>query len=98
MSICSTALPNAQTAPVERVERIKNILRSLKGRRSPPTLLEVLQRTPLEELERTVARLKTRNPASEVRQACIDLLCLAPIEHFGVLRQVFMKQFGDKSS
>jgi len=61
----------------------------------PPSILEVLQRTPLDRLDQTVARLKKRTPATDVRKAYVDLLGLAPLEHFGVLREVYMKHIAE---
>lgn len=55
------------------------------------SILRLLQQTPLEELEETVARLKEGPRVHELRLAYIDLLGLAPLEHFGVLRSVYMK-------
>ncbi len=57
------------------------------------TLLAQLRQTPPEGLDAAVARLKQQHPHPEVRAAFIELLGVAPIEDFPVLRTVFMKHF-----
>jgi hypothetical protein len=59
-----------------------------------PTL-EILKRTPLEQLEQTVRALKKRRSATEVRQAMIDLIATAPLSHFETLRAVFEAHCAD---
>jgi hypothetical protein len=56
-----------------------------------PSILRLLQQTPLDQLDGTVARLKEGPRLHELRLAYIDLLGLAPLEHFGVLRAVYLK-------
>lgn len=53
-------------------------------------VIKILRRTPLERLDKTVAALKRRRSRTEVRQAMLDLIAAAPLEHFGALRAVFM--------
>ncbi|MCU0805429.1 MAG: hypothetical protein MUF79_10130 [Burkholderiales bacterium] len=57
------------------------------------TLLAQLRQIPPERLDAAVAKLKQQHPSSEVRAAFIELLGVAPIEDFPVLRTVFMKHF-----
>ena len=57
------------------------------------TLLERLKEIPLERLDDEIARLTRKHGFSDVRAAFIDLLGVAPLEHFPVLRIVFMKHF-----
>jgi len=73
---------------------LKEALGLAPKHRDRSMLLDQLCRTPLEQLEQTVARMKTRTPVAEVRRAYIDLLGVAPLEHFGVLREVYMKHLG----
>jgi hypothetical protein len=58
-----------------------------------PTLLAQLRQTPPDDLDARVTRLKELHPASEVRAAFIELLGVAPIEDFPVLRTVFLRHF-----
>lgn len=53
-------------------------------------MIDILRRTPLERLDETVRALKRRRSDAELRQAMLDLLAAAPLEHFGALRAVFM--------
>ena len=57
------------------------------------TLLAQLRRTAPDDLDAKVTRLKELHPDSEVRTAFIELLGVAPIEDFPVLRTVFLKHF-----
>jgi hypothetical protein len=59
-----------------------------------PTIA-ILRRTPLERLDETVQALKRRRPAAEVHQAMLDLIAGAPLEHFGILKAVFMAHCAD---
>jgi hypothetical protein len=59
-------------------------------------VIEILRRTPLERLDKTVAALKRRRSRTEVRQAMLDLITAAPLEHFGALRAVFMAHCADE--
>ncbi|MET0166929.1 MAG: hypothetical protein ABW318_18235 [Vicinamibacterales bacterium] len=53
-------------------------------------IIEILRRTPLERLDKTVRALKQHRSGAEVRQAMLDLIAGAPLEHFGTLKAVFM--------
>lgn len=70
---------------------LERLLARSKGPADRSSILRLLQQTPLEELEGTVVRLKDGPRLHELRLAYIDLLGLAPLEHFGVLRSVYMK-------
>jgi hypothetical protein len=61
-----------------------------------PTIA-ILRRTPLERLDETVRALKRRRSADEVRQAMLDLIAGAPLEHIGSLKAVFMAHCADAS-
>ena len=58
-------------------------------------VISILRRTPLERLEETVRALKRERPAAEVRQAMVDLIAGAPLEHFGHLKAIFMAYCAD---
>ena len=53
-------------------------------------IIEILRRTPLERLDKTVRGLKRHRSGAELRQAMLDLIAGAPLEHFGALKAVFM--------
>ena len=53
-------------------------------------IIEILRRTPLEGLDKTVRALKRHRSDAEVRRAMLDLIAGAPLEHFGTLKAVFM--------
>jgi hypothetical protein len=53
-------------------------------------IIEILRRTPLERLDKTVHALKQHRSDAELRQAMLDLIAGAPLEHFGTLKVVFM--------
>ena len=53
-------------------------------------IIEILRRTPLERLDKTVRALKRHRSRAELRQAMLDLIAGAPLEHFGNLKAVFM--------
>ena len=53
-------------------------------------IIEILRRTPLERLDKTVRALKRHRSRAEIRQAMVDLIAGAPLEHFGTLKAVFM--------
>jgi hypothetical protein len=55
------------------------------------SILQLLQQTPLDELDTLVSQLKEGPGVNELRLAYIDLLGRAPLEHFGVLRRVYMR-------
>jgi hypothetical protein len=56
-------------------------------------LLERLKETPIELLDREVSRSLREHSFTDVRLACIELLKVAPLEHFPMLRVVFVKHF-----
>ena len=53
-------------------------------------IIAILRRTPLERLDKTVRALKRHRSGAELRQAMLDLIAGAPLEHFGTLKAVFM--------
>lgn len=80
----------------EREKSVKSVMRLIEffaSRDRSTTLLDRLRRTPLQALDAEVARLKREHGFADARAAFIDLLGVAPLEHFPVLRTVFMKHF-----
>jgi hypothetical protein len=81
-------------------EKMKTLTRLL--RMGPPEddrlpVISILRRTPLERLEETVRALERERPTAEVRQAMLDLIAGAPLEHFGHLKAIFMAHCADPS-
>ena len=74
------------------------ISRMVRMERNPDanlTTFELLQRTPLEQLEQTVKALKKHRPAAEVRQAMVQLIAAAPLSDFGTLKHIYMVHCAD---
>ena len=61
---------------------LKKLLRTGAVDDEPLSTVEILKRTPLEQLEETVRVLKQHRSAAEIRQAMIDLIATAPLAHF----------------
>ena len=75
------------------MEIVNRMLELSGGLGKLATLLAQLRQAPPERLDAMVTKLKQQHAASEVRAAFIELLGVAPIEDFPVLRAVFMKHF-----
>ncbi|MGA8052441.1 MAG: hypothetical protein WCA12_01035 [Burkholderiales bacterium] len=75
------------------MDLIKNMLGIFARHADRSTLLDVLQQTSPEELDAAVMRLKKKAQGDDLREAYMQLLGVAPLEHFGVLKQVYMKHF-----
>jgi hypothetical protein len=56
---------------------------------------ELLKRTPLDQLERTVEELKKRLPAAEVRRAMLVVFARAPLSDFETLKDIYLRQCAD---
>lgn len=76
-----------------------NALRALLRRGPGPdeqvSAVELLKRTPLDQLEETVTALKQRQAATEVRKAMVELIAHAPLADFDTLKHIYLKHFGD---
>jgi hypothetical protein len=57
------------------------------------TALEILQETPIEQLDEMVARLRKKRPAAEVCDAMIELLGVVPLSQFEALKVIYLKHF-----
>lgn len=57
------------------------------------TALELLLRTPLDEIEEMVDSLKKHRPARELREAMIERMARAPLAEFGTLKRIYITQF-----
>lgn len=71
-------------------------LRPKEDRRDEPTpAVELLQLTPLEDLEETVKALKAERPLAEVRQAMVERIARAPRADFDRLKHIYLKHCGN---
>jgi hypothetical protein len=57
--------------------------------------VELLKRTPLDQLEETVKALKRQRPAEEVRKAMVERIARAPLTEFETLKTIYLKHCGD---
>ena len=74
---------------------LRALLRKGPGPDEQVSAVELLKRTPLDQLEETVTALKQREAASEVRNAMIELIAHAPLADFDALKHIYLKHFGD---
>jgi hypothetical protein len=74
---------------------ISRLLRPERNSDADLTARELLQRTPLDRLEQTVKALKKQRSAADVREAMIHLIAVAPLAHFGTLKQIYMVHCAD---
>ena len=58
-------------------------------------MVELLKRTPIAQLEQTVAALKNQRPAEEIRKAMVELIARAPLADFDTLKHIYLKHCGD---
>jgi hypothetical protein len=59
------------------------------------SVLELLKRTPLDQLEQTVAALTKHCPAEEIRKAMVERIARAPLTEFETLKTIYLKHCGD---
>jgi len=57
--------------------------------------VELLKRTPLDQLEEEVRALKKVRPAVEVRKAMVERIARAPLGDFETLKHIYLKHCGD---
>jgi hypothetical protein len=57
------------------------------------TALEILQETPIEQLDEMVARLKKERPTAEVCDAMTKLFARTPISQFETLTYIYLRHF-----
>ncbi|MGA8056417.1 MAG: hypothetical protein WCA12_21585 [Burkholderiales bacterium] len=75
------------------MDTLKNLLGMFSRHADRSTLLDVLRQTPPEELDATVMRLKKRTQGEDLREAYMQFLGVAPLEHFKTFKEVYMKHF-----
>ena len=59
--------------------------------------VELLKRTPLDQLEETVRALKKQRPLEEVRKAMVERIARAPLTEFETLKTIYLNHCGDTS-
>jgi hypothetical protein len=74
---------------------VRKLLRMEPGPDEKSSAVELLKRTPLDQLEETVKALKGHRPAAEVRQAMIEVITAAPLSDFETLKGIFMIHCAD---
>ena len=76
-----------------------NALRALLRMEPSPdeqaSAVELLKRTPLDQLEETVRMLKKQRPAEAVRKAMVERIASAPLTEFETLKTIYLKHCGD---
>ena len=92
------AWPHRQNDTTDRGNKSVNALRALLGIGTDPdeqaAAVELLKRTPLEQLEQKVRELKELRPADEVRKAMVERIARAPLGDFETLKHIYLKHCG----
>jgi hypothetical protein len=57
--------------------------------------VELLKRTPIDQLEESVIELKKHRSAEEIRKAMVDLIARAPLADFDTLKHIYLKHCGN---
>lgn len=65
------------------------------GSGEPIPVVELVQLTPLDDLEDTVKALKTERSLAEVRQAMVERIARAPLADFDRLKHIYLKHCGN---
>jgi hypothetical protein len=74
---------------------LKKLLRMNAGDNERASALELLTRTPVDQLDAAVQALKKRRPAEEVRAAMVEVIARAPLADFETLKRVYLKHCAD---
>ena len=78
-----------------KVNALRALLRMGPGPDEQVSVVELLKRTPLDQLEETVKALRQRRAADEVRKAMVELIARAPLADFDTLKHIYLKHCGD---
>jgi hypothetical protein len=57
--------------------------------------VDLLMRTPLDQLDDAVEALKKHRPSVEVRKAMVERIARAPLSDFEALKLIYLKHCGD---
>ena len=74
---------------------LRELLRMPAARYAAVSAVELLKRTPLDQLEETVEALTKCRPHAEVRQGMIEVIARAPLADFEKLKAIYLKYCGD---
>jgi hypothetical protein len=64
------------------------------GRDDQASAVELLRRTPLDQLEETVRALREFRSLAEVRHAMVEVIARAPLAEFDRLKHIYLKYCG----
>jgi hypothetical protein len=94
----TTAWPHRLDGTAYRGNKSVNALRVLlrigPDSDEPACAVELLERTPLDQLEEEVRDLKVLRPADEVRKAMVERIARAPLGDFETLKHIYLKHCG----
>jgi hypothetical protein len=57
--------------------------------------VDLLMRTPLDQLDDTVKALKEHRPPAEMRKAMVERIARAPLSDFETLKHIYLRHCGD---
>lgn len=60
--------------------------------------VELLKRTPIDQLEESVIELKKHRSTDEIRKAMVELIARAPLADFDTLKHIYLKHCGNVRS
>lgn len=76
---------------------LRTLLRPRPRLEGGESTVDLLRRTPLDELDRTVAALKQVRPAAEVRAAMVEVIARAPLSDFAMLKEIYLRHCADEA-
>lgn len=76
---------------------LSSLLRPRPRAEESESTVDLLRRTPLDELDRTVAALKQVRPAAEVRAAMVEVIARAPLSDFAALKEIYLRHCADEA-
>ena len=79
------------------MDALRVLLRMGPGREEQTPTVELLKRTPIDQLEEKVEALKKHRPTEEIRKAMVELIARAPLADFDTLKHIYLKHCGDTS-
>jgi hypothetical protein len=74
---------------------LKELLRMQADPYAGVSAVEILKRTPLNQLEEAVTELKKHRPIAEVRGAMVERIARAPLADFDTVKHIYLKHCGD---
>jgi hypothetical protein len=91
------ALPQAGPVPKGKtnVNALRAFLRMEPRGDENTSAVELLKRTPIDQLEQSVIQLKKHRSADEIRKAMVELIARAPLADFDTLKHIYLKHCGN---